>query len=323
MKKSHLLKNFLSCAILLFMAFQGVCAQSDADSKVKEYDSVVEMQDGLQLVTKNKKYGILDSKGDQLFPCVYDFISEFDDKFTYVMKNGKYGAIDKFGNEVIHCNFEEVYKYVSGLLFRGEDDALYEIPGEGRDKEIYLMYAENVQQVIMNEEYKSIFRNLDKYDGADIENGDGEERLVLVHKRYHTKYTVDAADCCELMINMRSSVGLIVGGDSSEFKLDIPDDSLKSLLKEFILDNNARNGAPKHVIVIEHDIVTYYRDYIRLYKLVASVYDELRDEMAMKEYGKPFNELNKEQKANVKRCYEYRIFEGIAVYYDTAIDYIK
>ncbi len=82
--------------------------------------------------------------------------------------------------------------------------------------------------------------------------------------------------------------------------------NLKKTAKEFIGNNGdgscnyctgsgdpKKSDNPKKAIVsLKNDRATSYEMYISVYNELQAAYNELRDDRAQKEYGKPFNELD-------------------------------
>ena len=78
------------------------------DSNGKEivpciYDEIGSInEEGFVRVRKNCKYGIVAPDGRETVPCIYDEMEEIDDKgFVVIKTNGKYGTIDCFGKQLI------------------------------------------------------------------------------------------------------------------------------------------------------------------------------------------------------------------------------
>ena len=68
--------------------------------------------------------------------------------------------------------------------------------------------------------------------------------------------------------------------------------------------------AENHVISLTTDRGTSYSLYFKVLHELYAAYNELRDEMSIKEYGKKFSELEPGQKGLINEYYKYRIFEA-------------
>ena len=65
-------------------------------------------------VIKDKKCGLLDTRGKQLCDCLYDSIGFYADGLVWVLKDNKYGFINPMGKEVIPCEYDYTAKYFVG-----------------------------------------------------------------------------------------------------------------------------------------------------------------------------------------------------------------
>ncbi|MCB0501772.1 MAG: biopolymer transporter ExbD [Bacteroidetes bacterium] len=83
-------------------------------------------------------------------------------------------------------------------------------------------------------------------------------------------------------------------------------ENLKKTTKKFVANNgdgtcsycqgsrdpNMSDNPQKAIVSLKNDRATSYDMYISVYNELQAAYNELRDESAMKEYGKPFDDLN-------------------------------
>ncbi len=83
--------------------------------KKDDYDEVRNFQEGLAVVSKNKKYGFINKNGKEVIPRIYDDVFDFSEGLAPVLKNEKYGFIDKHGQEVIPCIYDDVLNFSEGL----------------------------------------------------------------------------------------------------------------------------------------------------------------------------------------------------------------
>ncbi|OJJ14454.1 hypothetical protein BKI52_42490 [marine bacterium AO1-C] len=76
--------------------------------RLKDYDQIKEYYPYL-LVSKNKKLGLLDKKGQQLISCIYDKLYfVYEDKrrnLLVVQRNNLYGLVDKQGQKLVPCQY--------------------------------------------------------------------------------------------------------------------------------------------------------------------------------------------------------------------------
>lgn len=103
---------------------------------------------------------------------------------------------------------------------------------------------------------------------------------------------------------------------------DIKD--LRSLAKKF-LDNNGNGSCDyckgsrdpqssdspqKAIISLQNDRRTSYKTYIAVQNELVAAYNELRNELAQRQYGKDFDQLGEEQAQQVQDAYPQKISEA-------------
>lgn len=73
-----------------------------------DYEEVRMFSEGLAAVRKNKKWGFIDEKGEQVIPIIYNEIGYFrHNGLCYAMKNEKSGFINKKGEDIIPIIYED------------------------------------------------------------------------------------------------------------------------------------------------------------------------------------------------------------------------
>ncbi|GAB6395136.1 MAG: biopolymer transporter ExbD [Bacteroidales bacterium] len=107
----------------------------------------------------------------------------------------------------------------------------------------------------------------------------------------------------------------------------IPIDQLKGKVKEFVENANNNEHMPEkiemdvpffgttlvtknHVISLQNDRGTSYQAYIDVQNEIAAAYNELRDNISERQFGKKFMELEEEQQEAVQKIYPQRISEA-------------
>lgn len=78
------------------------------------YDETGEFVDGLAIVSKGGKYGVIDKAGTLVAPLEYDEIEKFEAGRAKARRNGRYGYIDESGNTVIAFNYAEIGEFRNG-----------------------------------------------------------------------------------------------------------------------------------------------------------------------------------------------------------------
>lgn len=66
----------------------------------------------------------------------------------------------------------------------------------------------------------------------------------------------------------------------------------------------------KHVISVQNDVGTSYDAYFQVQNELVAAYNELRDELAKAQFGKPLAECTEEQKEAISDYYPQKISEA-------------
>jgi len=72
----------------------------------QKYKFIGEFQDGTSVVL-DSCYGLIDTKGNEILPCIYDTISDLTNKCRIICKNKKYGAVNVDGEININCDYDD------------------------------------------------------------------------------------------------------------------------------------------------------------------------------------------------------------------------
>ena len=113
---------------------------------------------------------------------------------------------------------------------------------------------------------------------------------------------------------------LLVEGDIMEIQ------NLREAAKEFIANPQRKENLPefreenidllgkmqvsKQVISLQNDNGTSYKLYIQVQNELAAAYNELREELAQRRYGKTFDDLSVEEQNEIKDAYPQVISEA-------------
>lgn len=84
----------------------------------KNYDLITKFQSGVACVYKDNKTGFINSKGEEIIPCIYDnncFFCDLSDDLIVLRKDLKYGFADKTGKIVIPVIYDYATKFSEGL----------------------------------------------------------------------------------------------------------------------------------------------------------------------------------------------------------------
>lgn len=124
-----------------------------------------------------------------------------------------------------------------------------------------------------------------------------------------------------LQIRLNKDDQLMIGGEWSDIK------QLREKAKEFIANPKYDPNMPekhaktlpffgnvmiteKHVISVQNDVGTSYDAYFQVQNELVAAYNELRDELAKAQFGKPLAECTEEQKEAISDYYPQKISEA-------------
>ncbi len=66
----------------------------------------------------------------------------------------------------------------------------------------------------------------------------------------------------------------------------------------------------KGIVSLQNDRGTNYKTYLAVQNELVAAYNELREELSMQKFGKPFDELKEDQKKSIRKIYPQRISEA-------------
>ena len=138
-----------------------------------------------------------------------------------------------------------------------------------------------------------------------------------------------------VLVNMENEI-MVTQGEKAPYQIDVND--LRQLAKEFITNADNRADYPekhaedvvfedkgvehvlpsgrqqmltsKHVISLQTDRATNYKTYFEVSNALYGAYDELRDELARKEFGKAYKDLEEVQQMLCRLYYKTMISEA-------------
>jgi biopolymer transport protein ExbD len=138
-------------------------------------------------------------------------------------------------------------------------------------------------------------------------------------KNMLTDVKVRERNILKIMINTNNQI--LCGGDYIDIR------QLKDRAKAFILNESNNEHMPEkvtedvpyfgemtftkfHVISLQNDRGTLYQAYIDVQNELAAAYNELRNDVTMKKWGKRFDDLNEDQQEAVKIILKQNISEA-------------
>ena len=128
-----------------------------------------------------------------------------------------------------------------------------------------------------------------------------------------------------VMVNMNNQISVRVAG---EFKTDVQVSELRELAKEFIANPEDNINLPErvavelpapfgvqmitknHVISLQTDRATSYDTYFQVENELYGAYNDLRDELARKTFGRPYRECTEDEQLACRQYYKCVISEA-------------
>ncbi len=85
------------------------------------YDLAYPFSEGLACVSKDGKYGYLDTNGKEIIPLVYDYTAPFMEGLAYFVTGDQYGFMNNEGEAVFYLDCDSVSSFQEGLAFYSVD----------------------------------------------------------------------------------------------------------------------------------------------------------------------------------------------------------
>lgn len=133
------MKKFLSAILCIMLICSMTVTVVAGDLKYyiePKYDGGGYFSEGLAMVEKDGKWGMIDEKGKLVIPYKYDFIFGFFDGTCKVVNESKQGLIDKTGAEIIPIEYKIISRMGDGLFECETVDAknkVYNTKGESTE----------------------------------------------------------------------------------------------------------------------------------------------------------------------------------------------
>lgn len=109
--------------VTICISFLICVASCTQNNKVALSDSL-NNYDGLYVVSKDCKFGLINASGEIIVDYIYDKIDNFSEGLAAFKHNKKYGFLNEKGEIVIEPQFENVGKFESGLCSVYETDSI-------------------------------------------------------------------------------------------------------------------------------------------------------------------------------------------------------
>lgn len=101
-------------------------------------------EEGVAIVLKDNKYGLLDSKGKEIAPCIYEDMDDFlEIGLVLVEKKAKYGLINTKGKKIAPCQYDYIDVYLENkfLILEKDDASIEAVMIDTKGKKISQKYA--------------------------------------------------------------------------------------------------------------------------------------------------------------------------------------
>jgi hypothetical protein len=72
---------------------------------MKKYDAILSFSNGFYIVKLNKKYGFINTNGNEISKIIYDNVYDFENGFAKVKLNDKWGVINEHCDEIIEIKY--------------------------------------------------------------------------------------------------------------------------------------------------------------------------------------------------------------------------
>ena len=108
----------------------------------------------------------------------------------------------------------------------------------------------------------------------------------------------------------RSNVLQIAIDDNDVVTCDgeqVTPDKLQQQVESFV----ASRQTDRHIIAVKTNRQTSYNAYFEMQNAIVGAYHDLRDKMALKRYGHPFNQCTADEREVIVARYPQRISEGV------------
>ena len=105
-EQSSLGFNLILMIVAIVFVFFRFCS-SDEDNTTKRTNT-----EGFIAVSKNGKWGFVNSRNKKVVPIKYDIVEDYYNGFAIVGLNGKWGYVNKVGQEIVPIKFDEVLPFM-------------------------------------------------------------------------------------------------------------------------------------------------------------------------------------------------------------------
>ena len=79
------------------------------------YDQAEDFSEGFAAVELDMKWGFINKSGKQVVPLIYDWVEKFSEGFAAVNINDKWGFVNQKGEQIVPCIYDCVWNFSEGL----------------------------------------------------------------------------------------------------------------------------------------------------------------------------------------------------------------
>jgi len=108
----------IACGVAFFRGNgqRGIVDPNGRIVSLNEYDMQrLTFSEGLAPVSKNKKYGYVNTSGELVIPCKYTSAANFTNGFARVLSGTKWGLVDANGSELVPCKYDWVNHFSENM----------------------------------------------------------------------------------------------------------------------------------------------------------------------------------------------------------------
>ena len=98
----------------------------------KQFEEVCDFSKGLAPVKQDGKWGLINTKGEGVIPCIYDEATWFSEGLARVGQNDKWGFINTQGEVIAPCIYDNAWDFSEGLARVKQNDKWSIINKEGK-----------------------------------------------------------------------------------------------------------------------------------------------------------------------------------------------
>lgn len=281
---------------------------------VKSDGTDITLEDGNTIPVRNRIYIKMDEAGTIFLNGHPTPLSTFKDNFKYVLTNpGSHGHLP----ENVDSAF--VFSNILDMVDPFNLDVVVTFKMQHLAFCIHSVYQEQLENYME----KVLKKSWEEIDSADVSILTEKFTVKIATPQYEQDLGINlklpeweeeeldpaklkARNVLRILVNDQNQI--LIGGEMA----DVSD--LRQRVKEFIMnpdDDPELSISPQEAIVsLKNDRGTRYDVYLEVYNEIKAAYNELWDEEALSRFGKPYDDLAKAEKDQIKAAIPFVIVES-------------